>query len=626
MRILSGEVPRYQTVSDLLDSEVFGRLADRARVRTFRFSEKLEEEGPTDSIRWHGPATDIATSLGQLFERLQGEGLSGVFLLSDGAHNVGQSPLLVAEERGTPIFAIPIGSDHPPSDVALTSVSHPSLGYVGRPIQLTVSLDVVGMDRIEHLIRVYDDDRVVAVVPVVIAAGKQEVVINLTPAEPGVRSLRISVPALDGEVERKNNQVLSRMEILAGRARVLIAGTPSADFAYLRRVVDADSNVTVETLYPDSPQGWPFRMRSELLDAADYDLVILHDIPGVFLTSDVEAKLEAAVRGGAALLVVGGEQSLVPGWGGRALERLLPFAPDDKGYEVDFVQARLPENVAHHPIMRLSEDAVSDREAWESLPPFFGTNRVRLREGTGATVLLEEADTGNPLVAIRNVGKGKVAAVAARGFARQALMMWGIGETDRTTRSFWQRSIQWLLTKEDVAKLRVSTEKATYRSGEPIAFRAEYFDDLLRPVDGAEVLVDVGDESVRTAILPGRGNGVYTGMLPGLPQGLHEYRVTARRGDGSEVSVTKELTVGRYSVEFEDLLSNASLMEELAERSGGRTLRAETVPAFLDSMKLSPQPHTSVYQLNLWGREWPLFILVLALAGEWFVRRRRGMV
>ena len=626
MRIRAGEHPRYQAVTDLLNSGVFERLADRARVRMFRFSEKLEETGSADTTRWQGQATDIATSLTQLSARLQGEGLSGVFLLSDGATNVGRNPLTVSEELGTPIYAVPIGSEHPPRDVALTSVSHPSLGYVGRPIQIKVSLDGVGMDRVENLIRVYDGDRVMAVVPVVISSGTQEVIIDVIPEEQGVRSLRISLPALEGEVERRNNQVLSRIEILAGRARVLLVGTPSADFAYLRRVVYADSSVTVQTIYPDSPQGWRSLMRSALGGKSDYDLVILHDVPASFLTSQVEAQLEEAVRGGGALLVVGGEQALIPGWGGGAMERLLPIQYNENGYETEPVRARLPENAAHHSIMRLSEDAASDREAWEGLPPFLGMNRVRLREGAGARALLEDTNTGTPLMAIRNFGEGKVAAVAATGFARQALMMWGIGDTDSITQSFWKRLIQWLLTKEDVAKLRVATEKMIYRSGEPITFRVEFFDALLRPIDGAEVLVDVGGEPARTAILPGRGNGVYVGTFPGLPQGVHEYRVTARREGESAASVTRDLTVGRYSIEFEDLLPHVSLMGELARRSGGRLLQIGDVPSFVDAMKLSPQPHISVYQLNLWGREWPLFFLVFVLAGEWFIRRRRGMV
>ena len=623
MRILSGDQPRHAVVSNLLGEGLEDRVSGRARIRTFRFSETLTEDSVPDSLLWRGSATDIASSLGLLSSRLQGEGLSGVVLISDGAHNLGQSPVEIAEAFESPIYTVPVGAEHPPRDVALTAVSHPSLGYADQNIQLKAFIEVVGIDRVDHLIRVYDGEEVVAAVPLVLSTGEEEVNIGLRLSQAGQRSLRIQIPGLEGEVEQQNNEILSIVEVLASRARVLLTGTPSLDFAYLRRVVEADSNVSVETVYPDTPQGWAFRGRANLLNVSRYDLVILHDFPGAILTPEIEAGLEGAVRAGASLLVVGGQEALMPGWAGSRMRALLP-ARADKPYVAGITMPRIPKGGPLHPVLRIADDIVSVREAWESLPPFVGRNRIRLK-GSGARLLLESGE-GEPLATLRNLGRGKVAVVAARGHARQALMMWGIGDSDRVTRSFWERLTQWLLTKEEIQKLRVFTDRLTYRSGEPITFRAEYFDDLLEPVDGAEMILDVIGEPSRTAILPGRGNGIYSGRLQGLKQGRYAYRVTARSEGGVFATAAGDLTVGRYSVEFENPLSNTGLLEELSRRSGGRTIAADALPAFLDSMKLSPQPHDSVYRLNLWGPAWPLVFLICALAGEWFVRRRRGMV
>jgi hypothetical protein len=625
MRIVAGERPRHSAVTELLDAGLTDRISDRARIKTFYFSENLLEEAPVDSARWRGPATDIATSLEQLTSRVQGQGLAGIFLLSDGAHNLGQTPLQASEAYQTPIYTVPIGAGQPPRDVALTSASHPTLGYVGRPIEVRVSLEAVGLDRFENVLRVYDGDRPVSVSPIAIGVGEQEVSVTYTPDQPGERTLRIHVPPQAGEVEARNNEVLTKVEILEGRARVLMVGTPSADFAYLRRVIEADSNVVSDVISPDTPQGWGFRSGAALEDLGRYALVVLHNVPAALLTPEIQRELVSTVTSGGGLLVVGGDESLNAGWG-TGLSSVLPTeSAGAANYVSGAYSARIPAGAERHSILRLSEDPVAEREAWSALPPFFGMSMQQVSKAATSSVLLENEE-GDPLVAVRNAGRGKCAVVGARGFARAGLMMWGIGDTDRVVRSFWQKTIRWLLTKEEVRKLRITTEKQTYRSGEPVSFRAELFDDLLRPVDGAEVLLDIEGGPSGPSIMPGRGKGVYEVRVAGMPQGQHAYRVTAKRGSGDPVAMPGELVVGRYSVEFENLLANTALMDELARRSGGRRLDTATLPAFLDSMKLSPQPHESVYQLDLWGRGWPLALLVVGLAAEWFVRRRRGMV
>jgi hypothetical protein len=204
--------------------------------------------------------------------------------------------------------------------------------------------------------------------------------------------------------------------------------------------------------------------------------------------------------------------------------------------------------------------------------------------------------------------------------------MQGIGETDKVVRVFWNRMTRWLLTEDDLAKLRVSTGKSSYRSGETINVRAELFDDLLRPVVEADVVLEVEGGPDDAIILARKGEGNYAGVIRGLKQGTHTYRVSAQWNEEDKAEAVGELTIGRYSVEFEDLLANASLMQEIAMRSGGRVVDIDAISDFVDSLKLAPQPHVSVLQLRLWGKNWPLLFLVMFLGFEWFVRRSRGMV
>ena len=623
MRIQAGDRPRYAVVDSMLQRDVFDVLTDRARVRFYAFSDALQVAGAPDTARWLGSSTDVSTSLDQLVSHAEVDGLSGVVLLSDGAHNRGEAPGSPGWDVGVPVYAVPIGDDAPPVDASVTSVIHLSLAHVGSRVDVKAMVEVSGIERRAHTIRLYDGETVVARQPIVLSPGEQEVHIPFVAKVSGRRSLRVEIPELSEEAETSNNKVLSEIEVLEGRERILLAGIPSADFAYVRRLVEADSNGVVDVVFPDSPDGWPFRARENLRNAGSYDLVILHDVPGALLSGEIVTTLKTSIKDGGGLLVIGGEHALVDGWGKPGLDELLPVNTS-KSLRIRQPMVVQPASGPPHPIL-VGGVVDNIQDGWKQLPPVLGGTRFvsGAPEGRGHVVLTSEDDA--PLVVARDFGNGRVVVVGARTFSRQALLMWGVGSTDRIIHTFWKRTVRWLLTKGSVEKLRVSTDRREYRSGEPITLRVELYDSLLDPVDGAEVTAIVEGTSERRSALSGKGNGIYEARLPGLAQGEHGLIVTATSEEVEE-RVVDRITVGRYSIEYEHLLPNLPMLQAIADLSGGQVVRLDALDDFLSSLRLSPQPYTSTHNYQLWGHTWPLVLLTGLLALEWFVRRRRGMV
>ena len=127
-------------------------------------------------------------------------------------------------------------------------------------------------------------------------------------------------------------------------------------------------------------------------------------------------------------------------------------------------------------------------------------------------------------------------------------------------------------------------------------------------------------------VLREEGRARYSGRMPGKPQGDYTYQVHARKGDVDLGGTTGRLTVGRYSLEYEEVRMKAELLKELSARSGGRFVDPEGFAAAIRDLPISPQPVTVIHRWRLWGHRWPLFLLVCLLAVEWTVRRRRGMI
>lgn len=330
------------------------------------------------------------------------------------------------------------------------------------------------------------------------------------------------------------------------------------------------------------------------------------------------------------LVVVGAEHQ---GYALSPLAEVLPleFFGGDNTYRADPFQAEIAQAASLHPILRISDNPLSDRLEWVELPPLLAYAPTRgARPGSVVLVQHPVEWTGSrkmPLVGVTRAGTGKTMAVAFRTFWRFGLMMWGVGKTERVSQKFWGNAVRWLVAREEVSRLRAVADKPVYRSGEPVTFHAQVFDELLQPQEGAQVTVSVAEGGdVREARLRDDGDGRYSGGMGGLPQGDYPFRVRAVKGAVDLGEGAGRFTVGRYSLEYEEVRMNAELLRGLAANSGGAFVTPDAFPVAVRDLPLAPQPVTVLYRYRLWGQTWPLVALVCLLAVEWTVRRRRGMV
>ena len=628
MQIADGDTARHEIARAVLSHPALKALGHRARVSQFRFSDALTPMRDGEDPTWGGRATDLAGALDGMREQTLGEGLAAVVLVSDGGQNLGGRPERAAAEIGVPIIAIGIGDPVAPKDVGIASAVIDPLGYVGKPLALQVRVFSFGFDRVRDRVRVLSEGREVAEKTIALSDGEQTLDFEIVPQRAGRHAFSISIAAQAGERAEANNRMVVSTEVLESRVRILIlAGNPSADLGYLRRVLQSDDNMEVEALVRALATGWATEVQRAMNTLPDRDVVVLLNAPYAALAGRPERALVSFVQRGGGLLVIGGDAAFDDGYARSALAEVLPvrFLASSRTFQDGAFPLAFPES--RHPILRVSDDPLTDREAWDALPPLLSYNRLGAAV-SDATVLAhhptERADGDPmPLLAIRRVEAGKTAIVGFQTFWRHGLMMWGDGKTDAVARAFWQNMTRWLVTRDDVSRIKLMTEKTAYRSGEPVVVHVRVFDALLQPRSGARVRAQVADSlGMREVALRDLGNGCYAGNLGRFPQGDYEYQVDA----GDLGTGTGHFTVGRYSLEYETVRMRAELLGDIATRSGGQYIRPSGLTAALDSLILAPEPVVTHHRIGLWGQQWPLFALIGLLVIEWAVRRRLGMV
>ena len=636
---------------------LFDGLSERFVLRFFRFSDFADRIDGLGELTFDGTHTHVARALDAAREDLAGVPLAGLVMVSDGADNDDRpltEALVPLQAAGVPVFTIGVGDEVVEPDIELGRVELPRAVLEGSTLMVDVVVTQHGFGQRSVPIVVSDETQILAEETVELGPDGEPVVarIGFELEQGGSRRIEFQIPTQAGERVAENNNRTAWVDVRGEREKILYyEGEPRFEVKFMRRAVEDDQNLqlvvlqrTAESKFlrlsvSDSTElafGFP-TTREELYR---YRALVLGSVEASSFTHDQLQMIAdfVSVRGGG-LLFVGGHSAFAEGgWIGTPVEEVLPVIlnePQTTGPQGHFAEVRVlptPAGLAHPAVQLDAElDAVTAR--WDSLPPLTVVNPIT-KVRPGATTLLEGTNTDGITVdrqialAFQRYGRGTSIALTP-----QDTWLWqmhaDVPLEDQSHESFWQQMLRWLVDGVPDA-VSVATDQERVEPGEAVRLVATISDSTYLEVNDAGVIARVTSPSGMVEELPVEWtveeDGEYVVEFRPSEMGDYEIELEATRAGsilGTDQSI---LHVARSDDEYYSSARRTSLLQRVADETGGRFYAPENVSTLPEDISISGAGVTLTEEHDLWDMP-VIFLLMLILMGsEWGFRRIRGLV
>ncbi len=637
MTLRDGDTDRITRERNIVGEFDRSSLGDQARYVSFADSARARGASlDPDSLDASGAETRLEAPFDLLADSLRTRNIRAMVLLSDGQYNAGANPVLEAEKLGVPVYAVGLGDSVEPKDLSLQELFTNDVTYVNTQLPVEVRVKSAGYAGGTATVRLRDDNGTIATQQIPLATGTNEYTATFlyTPKREGIAKLTASVTGGDGsELTGKNNSRSTYVQVRTNkRTYVIVAGGPSPDVAFVRRMLTEDKDVTVRSFIQRS--GTEFLEGP--LDAAafrDAEAVIIIGYPTTESAPDMVSRLAGIIeRQHLPVLFVMGSRFDVER--AKPLESILPvtFGPS-RPAEMQ-VSVEPTKSGLSSPALR-----VGDPTAWNQLPPIFRSEThvtARPESDVLATARLGGLTLDEPIIVSRKLDRGRSLAILGWDIYRWQLL----GEGPRAVRgqerlgvldNVLSNSLRWLATRETGKRVRIATSKQLYNLGEHVRFMAQTYDEQYRPLNDATVSVRLsGGGTTRDLTLAPAGTGRYEAVVNDLPSGDYTFEGSGAY-DGRQIGTDAgRFSVGEMPLEYLQPTMNADLLRELARRTGGRFYTAAQTASLAEDIRsradFAPRTIESTEERPLWSSPWLLAAAIAAFAIEWLLRKRSGMM
>jgi hypothetical protein len=608
-----------------------------------------------------GSATNLERAVRRSVESLGSSPAAGVIIFTDGAVNQGtevEQIAAFASQRRVPLHTVGIGDPSPPRNVRITEMLAPENAFQQDPFAISASLSVEGVEgepiRVNLRERNADDPgdgRIVAGKDIYPVAGGivTAVAFQHRQERVGRYTYSVEVPALADESVMEDNARQVTVNIIDSRTKVLlVAGSPSWDYRYVTTLLQRDDTIEV-ACWLQSADMSAVRDGDVVIDHLpttaeelfEYDVILLID-PDKNDFDENWARLADTLvseHGGGLLLAAARSQtpSFLRERSLKPMHDLLPVTLDPEAdlvlnqighYQLAPSPVEIPPAVYGHPVMRLADDPVTGKLAWQGLGDVYWHYPV-LREKPVATVLMRHgsgrmrnAFGGHVLAAVQFVGAGRSGFL---GF--DSTWRWRRFGEDVYDR-FWVQLVRFLaegklLGGSKRATLLVENEQPTI--GEAVNVSARLLDARYVPLAQAEITAQYRIDDQRTDfVLTARSDrpGWFEGRFVPDRVGTYRVRLTVPGGAKDAVEVNRDVIVMRPNLEIVQPQMKKADLVTLAEQSGGRYWEVDEVkdlpaaiPDLHEEIPIRSRPTT------LWDNAKVLGLLVGLLSIEWAVRK-----
>ena len=586
--------------------EIILKKIDNAALHSalFVFNGELGEVRGISGIQPGGNMTDLSLPLKHLTEQSRDENYQAAILLSDGIHNSGPQPDMLAQKSNIPVFTMFIGDSVQAPDLAISEMILPSVVYAEDTVQVQVKIQAENISSSDTTaVTISRNDNPSYTEKIAIPAGSyiKPVQFPIRFSEPGEYSIRVETDTVAGEENRLNNHQQRQISVKPGRYTVqILSPAPSLETRFLISQINHMQRFRTETFF----QGSVHQDSPDNLGETDI-LYVLGENPEV---RQIVNRLspDKMIR--------------QVGTGGNLFTRNAENITVNSGWTESTVELS---SVRNNPLRGVNPDKL----LWGQLPPVWGINATL---SDLYKPLLTARETQKPFVAIREGERTREVIILARDlwrwtFALPSTELQDGFEAPPMYKMFLEHLLYWLLRDTDFQRLQVNAQQSGY-SG--IQADAQVYLPSLALAEVARVWGEVIDSTGQviqrnTFTKSGKYFTFYTQMRK---PGSYQLKTTAYTRDDTLTHISGPIHISDISYETMNKAGDPDLLQRISTHSGGKHLTKISDFPSANYENRSITRRTEQHAFVLRKAYWAWILLVVLLAGDWWIRRRTGIL
>lgn len=549
--------------------------------------------------------------------------VSSITLISDGIINEGTNSYSSFEKLNIPIFTIAIGDTSQPSDISIKKVSYNKLIYINKTTEIKSIIRNTNLAGHKVFVTLYDNYGVLGKEQIKLNEnGINSVTFNYEPLNLGKQRLIVKVSQLSEEETEENNSYPFIVDVLNDKIKVLlIAGAPSSDLSTLTQSLLKNKNIKLSrTIQITTNKFLDKKDNTAKLDSAD--IILMLDFP----TSDTPTILLSQVKNTLAsnrkpfflFLSQSVDYSKL-----YFLREQLPFSTTKISINKILVQ---PE------IKSFNNTLLKNTLGWSKLPPIY-MNTAGLKLKSGTTILAVGKSRNRPLqiplLFSSNIASSR--SIVLNGFNFWKWNLQSDNSVENLFNKFIADAIKWLGANNNQKRIFVNTSKDIYNSNESIDFIGNAYDESLSPRNDATFNIKITSNNFEKLLeLTSTQNGKYEGTTNISQSGNFNYSANISLPGEPTKIVNGKFIISKTNLENINFVLNSNYLKFISNTMSGKSFDIESYSNLFDEInKLSERNAKNKIvetRYNIWTNEWVLVLIVLLLAFEWLIRKKKGML
>ncbi len=565
---------------------------------------------PTDSLALEGEGTDIGQALQYTFQKYSLHNLQAVVLLTDGQHNIGQSPVAIAQQYVTPVFSVAFGDTIPQTGIKLQNLFYNEHSRQNSRFPVEVEAQAIGLKGATVEAALYFENKKIAHSTHKITQDKAAIAARfmVEATKAGLQTYKLQLqPVFQTAQDIETVTQGFFIDIAPSTQKILVLGHhPHPDLNAIATALrhQEGRQVEVRTLSSQTTK-----------DLSQYNLVVLHGLPS---TDQASNKLfQHPHWRQTALWVIttpstyfGALNKLQKSW--KSPDYIKNFTALKGKAVADFGLFHLPE--AFNP------------QTWPAL--WYPQARITALRQDYPLLVAADKEQNIPLISFAYQGQQKLSLWQGYGLWQWRLHDYKTHESHQVFNTLINKTADFLLSGHGNELFQLQ-HRLIYEPNESIMWEARLMNPNLEPVSDAQIEIELSDSQGKTytyAFSP-KGKGSYGLDLSHLKPDAYSYKATAT-GKTDSKALSGHFAINKSNKEQQNTEANLPLLRNLAQVSGGQVFFPHQTANLLEVLN-HQQNIKPTYQylehITQWiDLYWFLIIALLSLSIEWLLRRFWG--